>query len=82
MADGDNKDLESTSNSQLVTIGQNIVQAINNLERTINSKFPGWVNVPATAASPGVAGQVAYAPGFFYICVSSNTWQRVAIATF
>ena len=43
---------------------------------------PGWVAVPVTASSAGVAGQMAYDAGFLYICVSSNTWQRVAIATF
>lgn len=59
-----------------------VAQAVNNLERTVNAKFPDWVAVPASASASGVAGQVAYASGFFYVCVSSNTWQRVAIATF
>lgn len=40
-----------------------------------------WVAAPATAASTGTAGQMAYESGFFYICVATNTWQRVAIAT-
>jgi hypothetical protein len=38
--------------------------------------------VPATAASTGRAGQIAYGGGFLYVCVATNTWQRVAIATF
>jgi len=41
----------------------------------------GWVAPPATATSPGVAGQRAYEPGFLYICVNTNTWERVATAT-
>jgi len=41
----------------------------------------GWVAVPATATSTGVAGQRAYEPGFLYICVNTNTWERVATAT-
>jgi len=36
--------------------------------------------VPASAAAAGVAGQVAYESGFLYICVATNTWERVAIA--
>jgi len=61
---------------------QNGVQAMNALRAVIDAKFPDWVDVPASASATGTPGQVAYAPGFFYICVSANTWQRVAIATF
>lgn len=39
------------------------------------------VAVPASAGATGTAGQIAYASGFLYICVATNTWQRVAIAT-
>lgn len=41
----------------------------------------GWVAVPATATSTGVAGQRAYEPGYLYVCVNTNTWERVATAT-
>lgn len=37
---------------------------------------------PATAASTGTAGQIAWNSGFIYICVAANTWKRVAVATF
>lgn len=73
----------------VVTVLQQIVNAqakttvaINALTTAVSAAFPNWVPVPATAASAGVAGQVAYEAGWFYICVASNTWQRVAIATF
>ena len=36
---------------------------------------------PATATDTGTAGEVRYASGFLYVCVATNTWQRVAIAT-
>lgn len=39
------------------------------------------VAAPATASSTGTAGQVAYASGFFYVCVATNTWQRAALVT-
>lgn len=39
------------------------------------------VAVPASAGAAGVAGSIAYASGFLYVCVAANTWQRVAIAT-
>ena len=37
--------------------------------------------VPATATDSGTAGQYAVGTGWLYICVATNTWQRVAIAT-
>lgn len=41
-----------------------------------------FVAVPPTAASPGTAGQMAYEPGFLYVCVSASTWERVPLTTF
>jgi hypothetical protein len=40
-----------------------------------------WAAVPASAGASGIPGQLAYEPGFFYVCVAADTWQRVAIAT-
>ena len=68
--------------SPIQTIFQALVEAVNNLNETIQDKPPNWVGVPATAASAGTAGQMAYQSGFLYVCVATNTWQRVAIATF
>jgi hypothetical protein len=36
---------------------------------------------PASAAATGVAGQIRWDSSFVYICVATNTWKRVAIAT-
>jgi len=38
-------------------------------------------SVPASASAAGTAGSYAVASGFLYVCVATNTWQRVAIAT-
>ncbi len=38
-------------------------------------------NPPATAASSGVAGTIAWDSSYIYVCVATNTWKRVAIAT-
>jgi len=40
-----------------------------------------WAAVPATATAAGTAGQRAYDANYIYICVATNTWKRVAIAT-
>lgn len=36
---------------------------------------------PASAAAAGTAGTVVWDSGFVYVCVATNTWKRVAIAT-
>lgn len=38
-----------------------------------------WVSPPATSASAGTAGQVAYDTSYFYVCVSGNTWARTPL---
>lgn len=38
-------------------------------------------NPPATAASTGVTGTITWDSGFIYVCTATNTWKRVAIAT-
>lgn len=37
--------------------------------------------VPTTASDTGTAGMLAYDAGFLYVCVATDTWKRVAIAT-
>ena len=39
------------------------------------------VSAPATAASAGVAGDFAQDASYIYVCTATNTWKRVAIAT-
>jgi hypothetical protein len=36
---------------------------------------------PASATAAGVTGEIRFSNGFIYLCVATNTWQRVAIAT-
>lgn len=37
--------------------------------------------VPATAASTGIAGQVAYDANYIYVCIATDTWKRAALTT-
>jgi hypothetical protein len=39
------------------------------------------VAAPASASSTGTAGNFATDTGFIYVCTATNTWKRVAIAT-
>ena len=38
-------------------------------------------SVPASAAATGTAGMLAYDSSYIYVCVATDTWKRVAIAT-
>ena len=35
---------------------------------------------PLSATAPGTPGDTSYDASYFYICVATNTWKRVAIA--
>jgi len=35
---------------------------------------------PASATASGIKGEIRYANGFIYVCVNTDSWQRVAIA--
>ena len=49
------------------------------LDQIQNATF---ARVPATATASGSPGQFAYDTSYLYICIATNTWMRVAIATF
>lgn len=38
-------------------------------------------HTPSSASDTGVAGQLAWDANFIYVCVTTNTWKRVAIST-
>jgi hypothetical protein len=53
---------------------------------TINAPSSGYgINIPtgtpASAAASGTAGDIAWDSSFIYVCTATNTWKRVAIAT-
>lgn len=47
----------------------------------LDSGVPQLVAVPSTAASTGVAGQIAYDATHIYVCIATNTWVRATLAT-
>ncbi len=38
-------------------------------------------STPASASATGVAGNIVWDSGYIYVCVATNTWKRVAIAS-
>ena len=55
-------------------------EVVTALEEAMPDKLE-FAAVPATASSTGTAGQIAYASGYLYVCVATNTWQRAELAT-
>lgn len=39
------------------------------------------VGAPASASASGTANDVAWDADYFYICTATDTWKRVAVAT-
>jgi hypothetical protein len=67
----------------LVTVQGNGVRYLGQLIGALKTSFPGqFAPVPANATATGTPNQVAYDASFFYICVATNTWKRVAISSF
>lgn len=58
------------------------VQYLGLIYQALKNGIVNWQPAPATAASTGTPGMVAYESGFLYVCVSANVWQRVALSTF
>lgn len=42
---------------------------------------PVLASVPASATATGVVGQISFDASYFYVCVATNVWKRVAITT-
>lgn len=67
-------------------VNSNLLSLVNNVGRVLQSiqqTFPGqFVGVPAASSSAGVPGQFSYDANFLYLCVSSNSWRRIALSTF
>tara|TARA_R110002012_G_scaffold228556_1_gene400932 strand:- start:225 stop:1325 length:1101 start_codon:yes stop_codon:yes gene_type:complete len=38
-------------------------------------------HTPASATATGIAGEIAWDANYVYVCTATNTWKRVAIAT-
>lgn len=66
----------------IVTIQQQGVRGLGLIYQALLNGPPAWKPAPATAGSAGIAGQVAYDATHLYVCVATNTWVRVALATF
>ncbi len=59
----------------------NGLSRLNQLVVANNSFIISTAKTPSSASDTGTLGQIAWDTGFIYICTATNTWERVAIAT-
>lgn len=73
-----------------VNTGGSITQRINNATvvnvtstgAAVSGKFyVSTTQTPASASASGTTGQICWDASYLYVCVNTNTWTRVAIAT-
>jgi hypothetical protein len=57
-----------------------LLDRANNTDMRNNVMIP-VVAAPASAGATGTAGEIRVVDGFIYACIATDTWQRVAIAT-
>jgi hypothetical protein len=67
--------LQTTSQVQCV-VGGNVTLSTNDRGLLLPISF-----TPASASASGTAGQVTWDSSYIYVCTATNTWKRVAIAT-
>jgi hypothetical protein len=75
--------------SYSITLPGNIPTVNQQLSNLLNGEL-GWTDpaskvnfdtAPASATSTGEAGDVVWTVDYIYVCTATNTWKRVAIAT-
>ena len=69
--------------NQFVVGGSGIVQISNSLQLNGASNVFRIVNsqTPASASATGSVGTITWDSSYIYVCTATNTWKRVAIAT-
>ena len=57
------------------------VKSLGSAAYTDKGLYGRRVDVPASASAYGELGDWAVESGYLYLCVDTDTWERVAIAT-
>ena len=73
--------MASTLALQVTTAGVVSVPTSLTSAGTITGKLITNNTVPSTSTATGTAGMIAYDASYIYVCTATNTWVRVATAT-
>lgn len=58
-----------------------VAAAIAALTGVVATKVTFNATAPASASATGTVGEVRFGASYIYVCTATNTWKRVAIAT-
>jgi len=58
-----------------------VVSTISSTGLAVTGDISVSTKTPASAAAAGVAGTITWDANYIYVCTATNTWKRVAIAT-
>lgn len=70
----------ATAGGVTATAG-NITATAGNLVATAGDVIITAPTTPASASATGTIGTIAWDTSFLYVCVATDTWKRVGIAT-
>lgn len=66
-------------------ISGNIFNQVDFLQRKLDelerASYVKKAVAPASAAATGVAGEISWDDNYIYVCTATDTWKRVAVAT-
>lgn len=69
-------DVSGSDLTRIITIGQNLVVAINNLNETMSGAFSRFVSVPANTTSSGTFGDMAISTSALFVAYQANHWLK------
>lgn len=72
---------KTTMQRSAVYVGSGTVPDGYNVQIDPDGDVANVVDAPASATATGTIGQTAYDTNYFYVCVATNTWKRVALST-
>lgn len=89
---GSNSSNITLANTGFVNAVTSLKLAVGSIEKvsvdSTGTTFTGQINLtalntaPASATATGTLGEIKFTADHIYVCVATNTWKRVAIATF
>ena len=72
---------KTTMQRSAVYVGSDEVPDGYNVQIDPEGDVANIVDAPASATATGTMGQTAYDSNYFYVCIATNTWKRVALST-
>lgn len=72
---------KTTMQRSAVYVGSGDVPDGYNVQIDPDGDVANVVDAPASSTATGTIGQTAYDSNYFYICIATNTWKRVALST-